>query len=94
MASVVKLTAVTLAVALSTGAISALAQEAPADPNRPKASERLICRTFTRIGTLAGRERQCFTKAEWERFAQGARKQTEELQGRLPSAQCVAESAC
>ena len=35
-------------------------------------------------GTLAGRRRQCFTRAEWERIAQGAQKQTIELQGTLP----------
>lgn len=36
--------------------------EQPADPN-----EKVVCKTFTRIGTLASRYRTCKTKAEWER---------------------------
>jgi len=29
--------------------------------------EKMVCKTFTRIGTLADRYRTCKTKAEWER---------------------------
>jgi hypothetical protein len=29
--------------------------------------DKMVCKTFTRIGTLAGRYRTCKTKAEWER---------------------------
>ncbi|HYI41792.1 MAG TPA: hypothetical protein VE053_15905 [Allosphingosinicella sp.] len=29
--------------------------------------DKIICKTFTRIGTLAGRDRTCKTKKEWER---------------------------
>jgi hypothetical protein len=36
--------------------------EQPSDPN-----EKIVCKSFTRIGTLAGRYRTCKTKAEWER---------------------------
>lgn len=36
--------------------------EQPSDPN-----EKVICKSFTRIGTLAGRYRTCKTKAEWQR---------------------------
>lgn len=38
------------------------APEQPADPN-----EKIVCKTFTRIGTLAGRYRTCKTKGEWQR---------------------------
>lgn len=36
--------------------------EQPSDPN-----EKVVCKTFTRIGTLASRYRTCKTKGEWER---------------------------
>jgi hypothetical protein len=36
--------------------------EQPADPN-----EKVVCKTFTRIGTLASRYRTCKTKGEWQR---------------------------
>lgn len=36
--------------------------EQPSDPN-----EKIICKTFTRIGSLADRYRTCKTKAEWQR---------------------------
>ncbi len=38
------------------------APEQPADPN-----EKVVCKSFTRIGTLAGRYRTCKTKGEWQR---------------------------
>jgi hypothetical protein len=38
------------------------APEQPADLN-----EKIVCKTFTRIGTLAGRYRTCKTKGEWQR---------------------------
>ena len=41
---------------------SADAPEQPSDPN-----EKIVCKSFTRIGTLAGRYRTCKTKGEWER---------------------------
>jgi hypothetical protein len=41
---------------------SADAPEQPSDP-----SAKVVCKTFTRIGTLASRYRTCKTKAEWER---------------------------
>ena len=39
--------------------------DAPEQPNDP--NEKIVCKTFTKIGTLAGRYRTCKTKAEWER---------------------------
>jgi hypothetical protein len=38
------------------------APEQAADPN-----EKVVCKTFTRIGTLASRYRTCKTKGEWQR---------------------------
>lgn len=36
--------------------------------------DKVICKTFTRIGTLAGRYRTCKTKAEWERERENLRQ--------------------
>ena len=35
---------------------------------------KVICKTFTRIGTLAGRYRTCKTKGEWERERENLRQ--------------------
>lgn len=61
---------VTLTIACVLGASAAAvaapqpadAPEQPADPN-----EKIVCKTFTRIGTLASRYRTCKTKGEWQR---------------------------
>jgi hypothetical protein len=38
------------------------------EPEQPSdLNEKVICKTFTRIGTLASRYRTCKTKGEWER---------------------------
>src|SRR5688572_10463897 len=36
--------------------------------------DKIVCKTFTRIGTLAGRYRTCKTKSEWERERENARQ--------------------
>ena len=36
--------------------------EQPSDPN-----DKIVCKTFTRIGSLADRDRTCKTKGEWQR---------------------------
>ena len=60
---------VTLAVACVLAAPSA-AQSAPRPADSVERPDdlgaKIICKTFTRIGTLAGRYRTCKTKAEWE----------------------------
>jgi hypothetical protein len=62
------LIALTLACALAAPAAAeaaprrADAVEQPSDPN-----EKIVCKTFTRIGTLADRYRTCKTKGEWQR---------------------------
>jgi hypothetical protein len=52
---------------------------ASADSKPPR--ERQICKTETRIGTLAGNHRVCHTSAEWRAIADGARETWERLQG-------------
>lgn len=61
-------------------AVPAVAQEQPADgaatgsaPAPAARSERRICRSETETGSLARRRRRCFTAAEWDRLATGAR---------------------
>lgn len=54
-----------LAVAPATQAAPRRAADAPEQPSDP--NEKVVCKTFTRIGTLASRYRTCKTKAEWER---------------------------
>jgi hypothetical protein len=61
---------VTLAIACVLAAPTvAEAAPRPADTvERPDdLGAKIVCKTFTRIGTLAGRYRTCKTKAEWER---------------------------
>ena len=88
MRAMLKLAGIALAVVVSTGAVSAIAQDSSPDVSKSRQDpNRLICRSMPVIGSLAKRERRCYTRAEWERFAQGARKQTEQLQGTLPSGQ-------
>ncbi len=42
---------------------------------------KIICKTETRIGTLAGRKRVCHTAAEWQKIAVRGRQAWEEVQG-------------
>ena len=54
------------------------AQSAPSGRSDPAeqaagAGNKLICKTFTRTGTLADRYRTCKTKAEWEAERQNLR---------------------
>jgi hypothetical protein len=48
-----------------------VAPSAPRRADAPEAasgpSDKMVCKTFTRIGSLADRYRTCKTKAEWER---------------------------
>jgi len=89
MNAIRRLAVISLGVAIATGAISALAQAPPPPRKHDSRSDpnRLICRSMPVIGSLAARRRQCFTRAQWERIAQGAQKQTVDLQGTLPSGQ-------
>jgi hypothetical protein len=59
---------------LACSSLLVTATAAPAAPRRADAPEgvagspdKMVCKTFTRIGTLADRYRTCKTKAEWDR---------------------------
>ena len=54
-------------------------QSSKSDPNR------LICRSLPKTGSLAGRERTCFTRAQWDEQAARNSKVGAELQERLRS---------
>ncbi len=52
------------------------------DPNR------LICRRMPETGSLAATRRQCFTRAEWDRIAESARRGAERtIQGLAETSQ-------
>jgi hypothetical protein len=52
-------------------AAATLAISAPRGGDSPETAsgspDKMVCKTFTRTGTLADRYRTCKTKAEWER---------------------------
>jgi hypothetical protein len=60
-------------VAIACTGLLVIGTPAPAAPHRADAPEtaagspdKMVCKTFTRTGTLADRYRTCKTKAEWE----------------------------
>lgn len=70
-----------LAVALlaaATPAATPAARPTLVTPAQPP--EKLTCRRYTQIGSLVKSKRVCHTKADWERIADGARRNTAELQ--------------
>lgn len=50
---------------------------------------KIICKTETRIGTLAARKRVCHTAAEWQKIAARGRQTYEEIQGSHGSSHSV-----
>jgi hypothetical protein len=48
-------------------AASAQAAEQPKPSNSAAPGDKVICKRFTRIGTLAGSYKTCKTKSEWDR---------------------------
>ena len=52
-------------------ATATVAASAPSRSDSPEGAagspDKMVCKTFTRIGTLADRYRTCKSKAEWER---------------------------
>ena len=89
MASLVFLTPLLLQTASATPADSAagaqpirLAANETVAPAPAKAKgEKLICKRRTKTGSLAGTERSCHTKAEWQKIADGWREAWQEVQG-------------
>lgn len=68
----------------------AAARSPPVDAGAPEPlSERKICKTETRIGTLAGRKRICRTAAEWQEVAARARQTYQDVQGTHGSSHSV-----
>ena len=65
---------------VAAGAAAAPGQAEPRAAATPEAAagpaEKIVCKTFTRIGSLADRYRTCKTKAEWERERENARNDT------------------
>jgi hypothetical protein len=59
---------------------AAAPQPAETAPPAPVAGK-IICKTETRIGTLAGRKRVCHTAAEWQQIAERNRNTYREVQG-------------
>lgn len=51
--------------------LASAARSAPRPVDAPEGAagnpDKMVCKTFTRIGTLADRYRTCKTKAEWEK---------------------------
>ena len=58
-------------------------QPLSAQRSRSNNPDRLVCRTTVKTGTLAGRERTCLTRAEWERVQEGAQKGARDMVDRL-----------
>lgn len=81
MVRFVSLLSLVFAGAAAGGAATAQGQSATSanDPNR------LICRRIQETGSLVRTTRQCFTRAEWDRIAEtarrGAQRTTQELSG-------------
>ncbi|HET9638632.1 MAG TPA: hypothetical protein VFP12_05455 [Allosphingosinicella sp.] len=68
----------------------AAAGSPPVDAGAPKpVSEKKVCKTETRIGTLAGRKRVCHTAAEWQEIASRARQTYQDVQGAHGSSHSV-----
>jgi TonB family protein len=63
------------------GAAAATPQVQTASAKAAGSAEKLICKRKVRTGSLAGYERTCLTRAEWQRFADRTREEWGELQG-------------
>lgn len=70
---------VTLLAAQAVPAVGQGKSEAKASDTLPR--ERLICVTTVETGSLISRNRQCHTKAQWDRIAEVARLRGEDFRG-------------
>jgi len=52
---------------------------AKATAERAAKGERLICRYVDETGSMARRQRQCFSRTEWDRIAEAARARGQRL---------------
>lgn len=64
----------TLSAACGLAASSASAQSRATQASASNDSQRLICRRVQETGSLVRTIRQCFTRAEWDRIAETARR--------------------
>ncbi|MGE0180106.1 MAG: hypothetical protein AB7O91_09845 [Sphingomonas sp.] len=78
---------------LTLGAACALAGTAATAQNRGGQAagsaddQRLICRRIQETGSLVRTIRQCFTRAEWDRIAESARRGAQRTASELSSGQ-------
>ena len=69
---------------MATGVAVSAQQSGDTKASAPKQkNERLICRYTGETGSLARRKRQCFTRAEWDRIAEGAQAHTSRMRSDL-----------
>lgn len=66
----------TIALLVITVAAEATVAAAQSGAGRDDAN-RLICRPMAETGSLAASRRQCFTRSEWDRIAESARRGAE-----------------
>ena len=62
---------------------------APVAVTMANAPEKMICKRNTRIGTLAGSERTCMSKRDWQRMTDNMKKPYEDIQGSYGMSQCI-----
>lgn len=58
---------------------------APPSDQAAKPKEKLICKSTQETGSIAKRQRQCFTKQEWDRIAEAARARGQRLTSDMAS---------
>ena len=74
---------------------SLLIQPLDAQRSRGKSDpDRLICKASEKTGSLVQRERQCFTRAEWERLFESGNKSARDLRERQAGACGVNGGLC
>jgi hypothetical protein len=57
------------------------ASEAATTAPLPSKADKLICKRRQKTGSLAGYERSCHTKAEWQKISDSTREVWQEMQG-------------
>ena len=70
------------------GASGPMIPATPAAVTAANAPEKMICKRNVKIGTLAGSERTCMTKRDWERMSDEMMAPYEEWQGAKGFTQC------
>ncbi len=83
MASIVMVVAFALQAAAPANAEASAQSHASITPAAAAkgAPDKMICKRHVRTGTLAGIERTCYTRSEWQRLGNLTRDAWKELQG-------------